>query len=90
MYSHRLYKNRDSYVLYIPIVHTFGSVNFTHTLFVQTHTHDVSAPWAMPVDALAMTSVLCLLHRPLRETVPSSVLCCTKNAYTSEITIFTL
>ena len=29
----------------IPTVHTFGSVNFTHTLLVKTHTHDVSAPW---------------------------------------------
>ena len=33
MYSPRLYKYRDLYVLYIPTVHTFfGSVNFTHTL----------------------------------------------------------
>ena len=45
MYSPRLYTYRDSYVLYIPTVHTIGSVNFTHTLLVQTHTHDVSAPW---------------------------------------------
>ena len=44
MYSPRLYKYRDSYVQYIPTVHTFGSVNFTHTLLVQTHPHDVSAP----------------------------------------------
>ena len=44
-YSPRLYKYRDSYLLYIPKVQTFGSVNFTHTLLVQTHTHDVSAPW---------------------------------------------
>ena len=28
-------------VLYISSVHTLGSVNFTHTLLVQTHTHDV-------------------------------------------------
>ena len=40
MYSPRLYKYRDSYVLYIPTVHTFGSA-----LLVQTLTHDVSAPW---------------------------------------------
>ena len=45
MYSPRLYKYRDLCVLYIPTVHTFGTVNFTHTLLVQTHTHDVSAPW---------------------------------------------
>ena len=42
MYSPRLYKYRDSYELYIHTVHTFGSVNFTHTLLVQTHPHDVS------------------------------------------------
>ena len=41
MYSPRLYKYRDSNVLYKPTVHTFGSVNFTHTLLVQTHT----PPW---------------------------------------------
>ena len=44
MYSPRPYKYQDSYVLYIPTVHSFGSVNLTHTLLVQTHTHDVSAP----------------------------------------------
>ena len=37
MFSPRLYKYRDSYILYIPTVHTFGTVNFTHS-------HDVSAP----------------------------------------------
>ena len=35
------HKCRDSYVLYIPTVHTFGSVLLTHTLLVQTHTHDM-------------------------------------------------
>ena len=46
MYSPRLYKYKDSYVLYIPITgHAFGSVLLTHTLLVLTHTHDVSAPW---------------------------------------------
>ena len=45
MYSPRLYKYRDSYVLYIPTVHAFGSVSLTHTLLVKTHIHDVSAPW---------------------------------------------
>ena len=40
------HKCRDSYVLYIPtVLHTFGLVLLTHTLLVQTHTHDVSAPW---------------------------------------------
>ena len=34
----RLYKNRDLYVLFIPAVHAFGSVNFTHTLGIQTNT----------------------------------------------------
>ena len=44
MYCPRLYKYRDSYVLYIPTVHTFGSAFLTHTLLVQTYTHDVAAP----------------------------------------------
>ena len=43
MYSPRLYKYQDSYVLYIPTVHDFG-LSFTHTLLVLTHIHDVSAP----------------------------------------------
>ena len=41
------HKCRDSYVLYILKVHAFGSVLLTHTLLVQTHTHDVSAPWVV-------------------------------------------
>ena len=45
MYSPRLYKYRNSYALYIPTVHAFGSVLLTHTLLVQTHLHDVSASW---------------------------------------------
>ena len=57
MYSPRLYKNRDSYVLYIPIVHTFGSVNFTHTLLVQTHPHDVSAPLVQVVRIIVQNCV---------------------------------
>ena len=28
------HKCRDSYVMYIPTVHAFGSVLFTHTLFI--------------------------------------------------------
>ena len=44
MYSPRLYKHRDSYVLYIPTVHAFGSLLLTHTILVQTNIHDVSAP----------------------------------------------
>ena len=49
MYSPRLYKYQDSYVLYKPTVHTFGLVFFTHTLLVQTHTHDISASWVASV-----------------------------------------
>ena len=44
MYSPRIYKYRDSQVLYIPTVHIFSSVLLTHTLLVQTHRHDVSTP----------------------------------------------
>ena len=44
MYSPRLYKHRDSYVLYIPTVHAFGSLSLTHTLLVQTNIHDDSTP----------------------------------------------
>ena len=43
MYSPKLYKYRDSYVLYIPTVHAVDSLLLTHTLLVQTHTHDFSA-----------------------------------------------
>ena len=43
MYSPRL-KYRDSYELYLPTVHAFGSVFLTYTLLAQTHAHDVSAP----------------------------------------------
>ena len=38
MDSPRLNKYRDSYVLYIPTVHTLSSVNFTYSILVQTHT----------------------------------------------------
>ena len=34
----RLYKNRDLYVLFIPAVHAFGSVNFTHSWYTDKHT----------------------------------------------------
>ena len=44
MYSLRLYKYRDSYVLYTPTVQLFSSLLHTHTLLVKTHKHDVSAP----------------------------------------------
>jgi len=43
MYSRRLYKYRDSYVLHIPTVHTFGTVNL-HTLFWYRHTHMTFPP----------------------------------------------
>ena len=51
MYSPRLYKYRDYYILHIPTVHAFGLVLLTHTLLAQTHTHDVSAPWSRMTDA---------------------------------------
>ena len=43
MYFPRLYKYRNSYVLYvyIPTVQAFGSLLLTHTLLVQTHIHPV-------------------------------------------------
>ena len=44
MYSLSLYKYRDSYVLYTPTVQLFSFLLHTHTLLVQTHKHDVSAP----------------------------------------------
>ena len=34
MYSPRLYKFRDSYVLYIPTVQAFGSLSLTHLYFI--------------------------------------------------------
>ena len=43
------HKCRDFYVLYITTVLAFGLVLLTHTLLVQTHTHDVSAPWTRVV-----------------------------------------
>ena len=55
MYSPRLYKERDSYVLYIPTVHAFGSLSLTNTLLVQTHKHNVSAPWFLPVYFFRVT-----------------------------------
>ena len=58
MYSPRHYKYGDSYVLYIPTVRAFGSVNFTHTLLVQTHIHDVSAPCASLVICCIFFSLL--------------------------------
>ena len=49
-YSPRLNKYRDSYVLYnIPTVHAFGSVNFTHTIFVQTHVSMTFPPGFLPL-----------------------------------------
>ena len=48
MYSPRLYKYQESSVLNTLTVQLFGSLLETHTLLVQTHTHDVSAPWIDP------------------------------------------
>ena len=49
MYSLRLYKYRDSYVLFTPTVQLFSPLLHTHTLLVQTHKHDVSAPWYLTI-----------------------------------------
>ena len=46
MYTLRLYKYRDSYVLYTLTEQLFSPLLHTHTLLVQTHKHDVSAPWS--------------------------------------------
>ena len=43
MYSLILYKYLDSYVLYKPTVHTFGTVTL-HTLFWYRHTHMTFSP----------------------------------------------
>ena len=56
MYSPRLYKYRNSYVLYIPIVHAFGSLLLTHNLwYSQTNIHDDSALWTKYLDAAEAT-----------------------------------
>ena len=44
MYSLRLYKYRDSYVLYLPTVHAFGSIFLTHTLLVYRHPYMTFPP----------------------------------------------
>ena len=45
MYSTRLYKYRDSYVLYIPTVHTFRLVLLTHSFkFWYRHTDRTFPP----------------------------------------------
>ena len=51
---------------YIPTVHAFRSVNFTHTLLVQIHTYDVFAPCtSMPSplapDPIRVQSCVCCL-----------------------------
>ena len=53
MYSPRLYKYRDSYVLYIPTVltvHAFGSVLLTHTLWYR-HTRHTHMTFPPPADS---------------------------------------
>ena len=40
----RLYKYRDSYVLYLPTVHAFGSIFLTHTLLVYRHPYMTFPP----------------------------------------------
>ena len=54
------HKCRDSYVLFIPTVHAFGSVLLTHILLVQTHmTFPPPAPWDFLVPNCL---VLCRVH----------------------------
>ena len=57
MYSPRLYKYRDSSVLYKPTVHLFGSLSQTHTLLVQTHTNDIFASWGMILHCSLMVGL---------------------------------
>ena len=52
MYSLRLYKYRDSYVLYTLTVQLFSPLLHTHTLLLQTHKHDVSAPCVSLIQVL--------------------------------------
>ena len=56
------HKCRDSYVLYIPTVHAIGLVLLTHTLFVQTHTHDVSVPCGLETNKDDIYSYFYLLY----------------------------
>ena len=62
MYSPRLYKYRDFYVLYKPKVNAFGSVLLTHTLLVQTHTHDVSAPCYKQLNTVQVIHLFILFN----------------------------
>ena len=58
MYSPRLYKYRDSYVLYKLKVHTFGTVSFTHALFWYRHTHMTFSPPAIKIISIIVCSSL--------------------------------
>ena len=60
MYSPRLYKYRDSFVLHITTLHAFCSLLLTNTLLVQTHIHDVSAPWPMRIFILFLIPIFIL------------------------------
>ena len=55
MYSPGLYKYRGLYVLYIPTVHAFGSVNL-RTLFWYRHTHMTFPPTGYPMHNSTITS----------------------------------
>ena len=49
MYSPRLYKERDSYVLYIPTVHAFGSLSLTNTFWYRHTNMTFPPPGFLPV-----------------------------------------
>ena len=58
MYSPILYKYQNSFLLLTPTVQLFGSLLQTHTLLVQTHTHDVSTPWSAWVQKNSLFKTL--------------------------------
>ena len=63
------YQCQDSYVLYIPIQYTPSVWYYLHTLFlVQTHTHDVSAPWVEPFGQLQLTYIQIYIYTNERNT----------------------
>ena len=47
---------------FYPTVHTFGMVLLTHTLLVQTHIHDVSAPSMRNVNCIKLIKVSYYIH----------------------------
>ena len=73
MYSPRLYKYLDSYVLYIPTVHAFGSVLLSHTLLVQTHIHNVSGPCIINIKYNIHNLLVCFFVKT-GESTPGKVI----------------